>query len=92
MENDLEKKIEVLRSDNRRKYSNKVFSAFLKTSGIKHQTSIPYSPEKNGLAERMNRSLVEFIIDRVKCTRCLKNLKKTYWAELMLLIGHHQEF
>ncbi|KMQ87255.1 retrovirus-related pol polyprotein from transposon tnt 1-94 [Lasius niger] len=30
-----------------------------KHSGIAHQTTVPYSPQQNGLAERANRSIVE---------------------------------
>lgn len=77
VENELEKKIKILRSDNGKEYCNREFSDFLAASGIKHQTSTPYTPEQNGLAERMNRTLVE----RAKCMLFEADLKKTYWAE-----------
>lgn len=77
VENELEKKIKVLRSDNGKEYSNKVFSDFLAASGIKHQTSTPYTPEQNGLAERMNRTLVE----HAKCMLFEAKLHKQFWAE-----------
>lgn len=77
VENELERKIKILRSDNGKEYCNKEFSDFLASSGIKHQTSSPYTPEQNGLAERMNRTLVE----RAKCMLFEAKLQKPFWAE-----------
>lgn len=77
VENELNKKIKILRSDNGKEYINNSFDKFLKDSGIIHQTSNPYTPEQNGLAERMNRTLVE----RAKCMIFNSCLQKEYWAE-----------
>ncbi|KAJ8717783.1 hypothetical protein PYW07_005713 [Mythimna separata] len=77
VENQLEKKIKILRSDNGKEYCNKELSNFLAASGIRHQTSTPYTPEQNGLAERMNRTLVE----RAKCMLFEAKLQKSFWAE-----------
>lgn len=77
VENELERKIKTLRSDNGKEFCNKDFSDFLAASGIKHQTSSPYTPEQNGLAERMNRSLVE----RAKSMLFEAKLQKSFWAE-----------
>lgn len=77
VENELERKIKILRSDNGKEYCNNDFSDFLAASGIKHQTSTPYTPEQNGVAERMNRTLVE----RAKCMLFEAKLQKSFWAE-----------
>lgn len=77
VENELERKIKILRSDNGKEFCNKDFSDFLAASGIKHQTSTPYTPEQNGVAERMNRTLVE----RAKCMMFEAKLQKSFWAE-----------
>lgn len=77
VENELERKIKIVRSDNGKEYCNNEFSVFLAASGIKHQTSTPYTPEHNGLAERMNRSLVE----RAKSMLFEAKLQKQLWAE-----------
>ena len=53
------KKIKILRSDKGREYVNGPFNAFLKSNGIVHQLSVPYTPQQNGVAERMNRTLIE---------------------------------
>ena len=53
------KKVKVLRSDNGGEYCSMAFQEYMKQHGIVHQTTVPYSPEQNGVAERMNRTLVE---------------------------------
>jgi transposase InsO family protein len=44
VENELERKIKTIRSDNGKEYCNKEFESFLSRYGIEHQTSTPYSP------------------------------------------------
>lgn len=56
-------KIKTIRSDNGTEYVNKEFETFCGKNGILHQRSAPYTPQQNGLAERMNRTL----LDRVRC-------------------------
>lgn len=77
VENQLECNIKCLRTDNGLEYVNKDMSDFLKQYGIIHQTTTPYTPELNGVAERMNRTLVE----KAKCLLLNAKLNKQYWAE-----------
>ena len=35
------------------------FENFLKEKGIHHERTVPHSPQQNGIAERMNRTLQE---------------------------------
>lgn len=79
VENEHERKIKVIRSDNGKEYCNSIFENFLHKHGIEHQTSAPYSPQQNGLAERMNRTLVE----RAKCMLFDAQLAKQFWAEAL---------
>ncbi|XP_028548626.1 uncharacterized protein LOC110093684 [Dendrobium catenatum] len=51
--------IKCLRSDGGMEYLNNNFRNFLSHHGIAHQTSCPYTPEQNGLAERKHRHLLE---------------------------------
>ncbi|GMF39904.1 unnamed protein product [Phytophthora fragariaefolia] len=53
------RRIRCLRSDNGREYGNNKFGDFFAAHGIVHETSTPYTPQQNGLAERMKRTLVE---------------------------------
>lgn len=77
VENQKNARIKVLRTDNGLEYVNKSFSDYLKSAGIIHQTTTHYTPEQNGTAERMNRTLVE----RAKCMLLNANLPKQYWGE-----------
>ena len=48
-----------LRTDNGGEYSNYEFHNFMKDQGIAHETTAPYTPEQNGVAERENRTIIE---------------------------------
>ncbi|KAL0821709.1 hypothetical protein ABMA28_005135 [Loxostege sticticalis] len=84
VENQLNVKIKTLRTDNGTEYTNKEFADFLRSSGIKHQTSTPYSPQQNGLAERMNRTLVE----KARCMLINANLQNYLWAEAVVTAAY----
>ena len=51
--------IKVFQSDGGGEYLSTKFQSFLRSNGIIHQMSCPYTPEQNGLAERKNRHIVE---------------------------------
>lgn len=77
VENELDLKIKSVRSDNGTEFVNKNFSEFFAKHGIKHEKSTPYSPQQNGLAERMNRTIIE----KARCMLIDSKLAKTFWAE-----------
>ncbi|CAN7030331.1 unnamed protein product, partial [Brassica rapa subsp. trilocularis] len=49
----------IFRSDNGGEYTGQAFKLHLAQHGILHQTSCPYTPQQNGVAERKNRHLME---------------------------------
>ncbi|KAH9735112.1 hypothetical protein KPL71_017633 [Citrus sinensis] len=51
--------IRVLRTDNGGEFFNQDLKQYLNLHGIAHQTTCPYSPQQNGVAERKNRHLLE---------------------------------
>ncbi|SCZ99969.1 BZ3501_MvSof-1269-A2-R1_C59g00333 [Microbotryum saponariae] len=51
--------LKVLRTDNGGEYCSRAFTEFCKTRGTRRQYSIPRTPQQNGRAERVNRSIVE---------------------------------
>ncbi|GJT36028.1 retrovirus-related pol polyprotein from transposon TNT 1-94 [Tanacetum coccineum] len=57
VENQLDKKIKILRFDRGGEYESNNFSEFCSMFGILHQTTAPYTPQQNGVAERKNRTL-----------------------------------
>lgn len=59
VENQTEKKIKVLRTDNGGELCSKEFEEFCKKCGIARQKTTPYTPQQNGVAERMNKTLME---------------------------------
>jgi hypothetical protein len=71
------KKIKVLRSDNGTEYVNQEMDALLQKWGIKHERTQVYSPEQNGLSERLNRTLTE----KARCLLREANLPDRFWAE-----------
>ena len=56
------KKLKCIRTDNGGEYTGP-FDEYCIQQGIRHQKTPPKTPQLNGLAERMNRTLVE----RVRC-------------------------
>jgi transposase InsO family protein len=67
----------VLRTDNGREFCGNEFEELCKKCGIARQKTTPYTPQHNGVAERMNMMLMEK-------TRCMLNgvgLGKKLWAE-----------
>ncbi|GAA5864036.1 hypothetical protein JCM3774_006358 [Rhodotorula dairenensis] len=57
--NESGKHIQRLRSDNGGEYTSHEFRDFLPKHGIRHEMPPPYSPQANGVAERINRTMVE---------------------------------
>ncbi|XP_048482811.1 uncharacterized protein LOC119691389 [Plutella xylostella] len=50
---------------------------FLREHGIEHQTTVPYSPQQNGVAERANRTIME----AARCMLQDAGMDKRLWAE-----------
>lgn len=71
------KKLKNLRNDNRREYVNSRFKASMARNGVRHQKTFPYILEQTGIAERMNRT----ILNQVRSTLNDANLPKRFWAE-----------
>jgi len=59
VENHAEKKIKVLRTNNGGDFCSKEFEEFCKKCGIAQQKPTPYTPQQNGVEERMNKPLME---------------------------------
>ncbi|GJS87278.1 retrovirus-related pol polyprotein from transposon TNT 1-94 [Tanacetum coccineum] len=59
VENQLGRKIKVVRSDRGGEYVSP-FADLCAKHGIRHEFTAPYSPQQNGIAERKNRTLKEW--------------------------------
>ncbi|CAA0840084.1 Unknown protein [Striga hermonthica] len=54
VERETRKKLKCLRSNNGGEYTSKEFDAYCRTYDIRHEKSVPCTPQHNGVAERMN--------------------------------------
>lgn len=77
VENQFGTNIKNIRTDNGTEYVNKRFDGTCKASGIVHQLTTPYSPQQNGLAERMNRTVMEMARSMLH----FKGVEMKWWAE-----------
>ena len=77
VENQTGRKIKYLRTDNGLEYRDKEFIRFCELEDITRHFTVKRTPQQNGVAERMNRTLVE----RAKCMRLNVGLPKVFWAE-----------
>lgn len=73
----------TLRTDNGGEYISKAFQEFCISKGISRELTPPHTPQRNGVAERRNRSLLDI-------TRCLlldKSLPGHLWGEAVKAAG-----
>lgn len=69
------KKVKAVRSDNGTEFKGRL-QEFFRDQGIIHQTSADYTPEQNGRAERLNRTLIE----KVRAMLEEFKLSPKFWA------------
>ncbi|KAG5673868.1 hypothetical protein PVAND_003879 [Polypedilum vanderplanki] len=53
------RKMKIFRSDRGTEYTNSRLQDYLRSEGIKFESTVGYAPEQNGIAERKNRTLME---------------------------------
>ena len=81
VENQCDIKIKCLRSDRGGEYH---FPLYCESVGIVHETSIAYTPQQNGVAERKNRTLVEM----TNAMLFNSGLSNGLWGEALLTACH----
>ena len=85
--NDCDHKIGALRmTDSGGEYISSEFHTYLKSRGIRHEPTIAYTPEQNGVAERLNRTLVEAARSMI----CHAGLNSNYWGEAVVTAAYVQ--
>lgn len=72
----LNRKIKAIQSDGGGEFTSNDFIQFCAENGIQRRTSNAHTPEQNGVAERMNRTLME----TARTMLHAKNLPKTLWG------------
>ncbi|CAK9821285.1 Retrovirus-related Pol polyprotein from transposon TNT 1-94 [Anthophora retusa] len=76
-ENKFDRRILAVRSDNGREFVNSDFQTLFREKGIRHERTVPYNPESNGIAERANRTL----LDKARTMLIDSSLPGSFWAE-----------
>ena len=71
------RKLKILHSDNGGEYTSNEFKAHVTAEGVRHELTIPKTPQQNGVAECMNRTLVEM----ARSMLIGANMPQTFWAE-----------
>ena len=84
MENITDRKIKAIRTDNGGEYVNKELYAYFSAKGIEPQTTMPYTPEHNGKAERLNRTLVNKVLPMLYAA----DLPLEAWGEAIITANH----
>ncbi|GJR88610.1 putative ribonuclease H-like domain-containing protein, partial [Tanacetum coccineum] len=77
IENQLDHKVKVIRSDNGTEFKNSVMNQFCEIKGIKREFSVARTPQQNGVAKRRNRTLIE----AARTILVYSKLPTTFWAE-----------
>ena len=77
LEGELGLKLKKFRSDGGGEYISSRFIEFCASRGIEKQITVPYTPQQNGIAERMNRTLMEMARAMLYHANCAREL----WAE-----------
>lgn len=72
-------KISRLVCDNGGEYTGKAFRKFCKKMGIRLETTVPYTPEQNGVSERLNRTVIEKVRAMLEASEIPKNM----WGEAL---------
>ena len=68
-----------IQSDRGTEQTNKAFQNQLQNNGTILETSAPYTPEQNGLAEHMNQTLATLANTMLEESK----LPKSFWADAM---------
>jgi transposase InsO family protein len=71
------KKLKTLRTDNGGEFVNGEFDEYLRGLGIRHECTMSYTPQQNGVSERLNRTLVT----KARCMLHDAGLSENFWAE-----------
>ena len=69
--------VKRIRTDNGTEFCNQTMQAYTDANGILHEHSAPYTPEQNGRAERLNRTLLE----KARALTTQAQLDKRWWYE-----------
>jgi transposase InsO family protein len=74
-----DRKVKELHTNKGGEFCSAAFNEYCRMEGIVRHHTIPYTPQQNGVAERMNRT----IISKARCMLSNAKMNKRFWAELL---------
>ncbi|KAJ9509372.1 hypothetical protein QJQ45_001839 [Haematococcus lacustris] len=74
----------AIRTDNGTEYVNSRMTEYCTSKGIVHQHSAPYSPQQNGAAERLNRTIFE----KARNILHAADISLSFWAHAVKYANH----
>ena len=77
-------KVKCLRSNNGGEYIDGGFSEYCAAQGIRIEKTIPGTPQQNGVAEHMNRTLNE----RARSMKLNAGLPRSFWADAVSIAAY----
>lgn len=77
IENKTGKSLKYLRSDNGIEFLSDEFNNYCKEKGVTNNRTVAGTPQQNGIAERLNKTLLE----RVRCMLLSSGLSKMFWGD-----------
>jgi len=78
VERETGRQLKCVRADNGGEYRGP-FEEYCRRYGIRLEKTVPKTPQQNGVAERMNRTICE----KIRCMLSHAKLPKHFWAEAM---------
>ena len=84
IENQFSERVKGLRTDNAKDFLNRELREFLASKGIIHETSCPYTPQQNGLAERK----IGDIVDKGRTLLIQANAPVNMWGFAVMTAIH----
>lgn len=88
IENQVGKKIKRLRTDNGLEFCSKEFDRFCKDEGIARHHTVRHTPQQNGVAKRMNKTLLE----RVRCVLSNAGLSRGFWVNTVCYLVNNSDW
>eukprot|EP00877_Chromochloris_zofingiensis_P010255 jgi/Chrzof1/5483/Cz16g04290.t1 len=76
--------VKSVRTDNGGEYVNSVLNSYYSNKGIIAQHTVPYSPQQNGKAERLNRTL----LDKARSMLADAGLPSQLWGEAVVTANY----
>ena len=77
-------RISKFRSDNGGEFYGREFQKFCRSKGIQMIPTCPYTPQQNGVSERMNRTL----LDKTRAMLHQNNVPKKLWGEAVYVSAY----